>query len=215
VPSLSSLAAFAAVSFAIIIIPGPSVMFVIGRALSLGRRAALVTVAGNALGFYVQVVLVALGLGAIVESSVAVFTAIKLIGAIYLVWLGVQAIVHRRANASLSTAADGADVASTHRSLFVDGFVVGVANPKTIVFFAAILPQFVQAGGAPAGVQMLALGVIFAVIALASDSIWGLAAGTARAWFVHSPRRLEVVGAAGGVAIVGLGVQLALTSRTD
>jgi threonine/homoserine/homoserine lactone efflux protein len=215
VPSLSSLAAFAAVSFAIIIIPGPSVMFVIGRALSLGRRAALVTVAGNALGFYVQVVLVALGLGAIVESSVAVFTAIKLIGAIYLVWLGMQAIVHRRANASLSSASDATGVTSTHRSLFVDGFVVGVANPKTIVFFAAILPQFVQAGGAPAGVQMLALGVIFAVIALASDSIWGLAAGTARAWFVHSPRRLEVVGAAGGVAIVGLGVQLALTSRTD
>ena len=215
VPSLSSLAAFAAVSFAIIIIPGPSVMFVVGRALSLGRRAALVTVAGNALGFYVQVVLVALGLGAIVESSVAVFTAIKLIGAVYLVWLGVQAIVHRRANAALSTAIDAAGAISTHRSLFVDGFVVGVANPKTIVFFAAILPQFVQAGGAPAGVQMLALGVIFAVIALASDSVWGLAAGTARTWFVRSPRRLEAVGAAGGVAIVGLGVRLALTSRAD
>jgi threonine/homoserine/homoserine lactone efflux protein len=215
VPTFSSLVAFAAVSFAIIIIPGPSVMFVVGRALSLGRRAALVTVAGNALGFYVQVVLVAIGLGAVVESSVAVFTAIKLIGAAYLVWLGLQAIVHRRANAELSTTVDVVGAISTHRSLFVDGFVVGVANPKTIVFFAAILPQFVQAGGAPAGVQMLALGVIFAVIALASDSVWGLAAGTARSWLVGSPRRLEIVGAAGGVAIVGLGVQLALTSRAD
>jgi threonine/homoserine/homoserine lactone efflux protein len=217
VPSFSSLAAFAAVSFAIIIIPGPSVMFVIGRALSLGRRAALVTVAGNAMGFYVQVVLVALGLGAVLESSVAVFTAIKLIGAAYLVWLGIQAIVHRRSNAELSTAveADAVGAVATHRSLFLDGFVVGVANPKTIVFFAAILPQFVQAGGAPAGVQMMALGVIFAVIALASDSAWGLAAGTARTWFVRSPRRLEAVGAFGGVAIVGLGVRLALTSNTD
>jgi threonine/homoserine/homoserine lactone efflux protein len=215
VPSLSSLVAFAAVSFAIIIIPGPSVMFVVGRALSLGRRAALVTVAGNALGFYVQVVLVAIGLGVVVESSVAVFTAIKLLGAAYLVWLGAQAIIHRRANAELSTAVEGTGVISTHRSLFVDGFVVGVANPKTIVFFAAILPQFVQAGGAPAGVQMLALGVIFAVIALASDSVWGLAAGTARTWFVRSPRRLETVGAVGGIAIVGLGVRLALTSRAD
>jgi threonine/homoserine/homoserine lactone efflux protein len=215
VPPVQSLAAFAAVSFAIIIIPGPSVMFVVGRALSLGRRAALVTVAGNAAGFYVQVVLVALGLGAIVERSAAVFTTIKLIGALYLVWVGVQAIIHRRANAELSTAVDGAGAVSTHRSLFVDGFVVGVANPKTIVFFAAILPQFVQADGAPAGVQMLALGVIFAVIALASDSVWGLAAGTARTWFVRSPRRLEVVGAAGGVAIVGLGVRLALTRRSD
>jgi threonine/homoserine/homoserine lactone efflux protein len=106
-------------------------------------------------------------------------------------------------------------VVTTHRSLFVDGFVVGVANPKTIVFFAAILPQFVQAGGAPAGLQMMALGVIFAVIALASDSVWGLAAGTARTWFVRSPRRLEAVGALGGVAIVGLGVRLALTNRAD
>jgi threonine/homoserine/homoserine lactone efflux protein len=216
VPPVHSLAAFAAVSFAIIIIPGPSVMFVVGRALSLGRRAALVTVAGNAAGFYVQVVLVALGLGAIVERSAAVFTAIKLIGAVYLVWVGVQAIVRRRANAAMSmTDTGGDDVvgAPGHRSLFVDGFVVGVANPKTIVFFAAILPQFVQTGGAPAGVQMLALGVIFAVIALASDSVWGLAAGTARTWFARSPQRLEVVGAAGGVAIVGLGVRLALTSR--
>ncbi len=213
-PPVSSLVAFAAVSFAIIIIPGPSVMFVIGRALSLGRRAALVTVAGNALGFYVQVVFVALGLGAIVERSVAVFTAIKLIGAVYLVWVGVQAIVHRRVNAQVSVDVEGAGIV-THRSLFVDGFVVGVANPKTIVFFAAILPQFVDTGGAPAGVQMLGLGVIFAVIALASDSVWGLAAGTARQWFVGSPRRLEFVGAAGGVAIVGLGIRLAFTSRAD
>lgn len=214
VPPVGSLAAFAAVSFAIIVIPGPSVMFVVGRALSLGRRAALVTVAGNAVGFYAQVVLVALGLGAVVERSVALFTAIKLVGAAYLVWVGVQAIVHRRSNASIAVEVGAADVA-THRSLFADGFVVGVANPKTIVFFAAILPQFVQTGGAPAGIQMLALGVIFAVIALASDSVWGLAAGTARQWFAQSRRRLELVGAAGGLAIVGLGVRLALTSRTD
>ncbi len=190
-------------------------MFVVGRALSLGRRAALVTVAGNAAGFYVQVVLVALGLGAIVERSVAVFTAIKLIGAVYLVWVGVQAIIHRRANARLAVTVNGAEGSDVlaHRSLFVDGFVVGVANPKTIVFFAAILPQFVAVGGAPAGLQMLALGVIFAMIALVSDSVWGLAAGTARQWFVGSPRRLELVGAAGGAAIVGLGVRLALTRR--
>jgi len=214
VPSMSSLAAFAALSFAIIVIPGPSVMFVVGRALSLGRRAALVTVAGNAAGFYVQVVLVAIGLGAIVERSVAAFTAIKLVGAMYLVWVGVQAVVHRRRNARMSVEVDGADVVA-HRSLFADGFVVGIANPKTIVFFAAILPQFVETGGAPAGVQMLVLGVVFAVIALASDSVWGLAAGGVRQWFVGSPRRLEFVGAAGGLAIVGLGVRLAFTRRGE
>ncbi len=206
-PSISSLVAFAVVSFVLIVIPGPSVMFVVGRALSLGRRAALVTVAGNAAGFYIQVVLVAVGLGAIVERSVAVFTTVKLIGAAYLVFLGVQAIAHRKVNAEPSIG--GAEVVN-HRSLFVDGFVVGIANPKTLIFFAATLPQFVDRGAAPAGLQMLALGVLFAAIALVSDSVWGLAAGTARTWFVSSPRRLELVGAAGGVAIVALGVRLAL-----
>lgn len=213
-PPVSSLAAFAAVSFAIIVIPGPSVMFVVGRALSLGRRAALVTVAGNAAGFYVQVLLVAVGLGAVVERSVAVFNAIKLVGAAYLVWVGVQAVIHRKQHASRTMTVAGTDLVA-HRSLFVDGFVVGVANPKTIVFFAAVLPQFVTPEGAPAGVQMIVLGLIFAVIALASDSVWGLAAGTARQWLARSPRRLEAIGAAGGVAIVGLGVQVALTRRSD
>ena len=164
--------------------------------------------------FFEALMLVALGLGAIVERSAAVFTTIKLIGALYLVWVGTQAIIHRRANAQRAVLVEGADAVG-HRSLFLDGFVVGVANPKTIVFFAAILPQFVVADGAPAGVQMMALGVIFAVIALASDSVWGLAAGTARQWFVGSPTRLELVGAAGGLAIVGLGVRLALTRRSD
>jgi threonine/homoserine/homoserine lactone efflux protein len=214
VPSVSSFAAFAAISFAIIIIPGPSVMFVVGRALSLGRRAALVTVMGNAAGFYVQVLLVAVGLGAVVERSVAVFNAIKLVGAAYLVWVGVQAIIHRKRNAAQTMTVEGTATLA-HRSLFVDGFVVGVANPKTIVFFAAVLPQFVATGGAPAGVQMIVLGVVFAVIALASDSVWGLAAGTARQWLSRSPGRLEAIGAAGGVAIVGLGVQVALTRRAD
>lgn len=211
-PSADSFLAFAAVSFVLIAIPGPSVMFVVGRALSLGRRAALVTVAGNAVGFYVQVVLVAAGIGALVERSVAAFTAVKLVGAAYLVYLGVQAVVRRRVNATPVT---GVAEAVNHRSLFIDGFVVGVANPKTVIFFAATLPQFVDRGAAPAGLQMLVLGVLFAAIALVSDSVWGLAAGTARAWFVHSPRRLEVVGAAGGVAIIGLGVRLAFTGRVE
>jgi threonine/homoserine/homoserine lactone efflux protein len=130
------------------------------------------------------------------------------------VWVGVQAIVHRKRNAAQAMTVEGSAVVA-HRSLFVDGFVVGVANPKTIVFFAAVLPQFVSTDGAPAGVQMIVLGLIFAVIALASDSVWGLAAGTARQWLARSPRRLEAIGAAGGVAIVGLGVQVALTRRAD
>lgn len=211
-PPSNSLLAFAALSFALIIVPGPSVMFVVSRAVALGRRAALLTVAGNATGIFLQVVFVALGLGAIVERSVAVFTLIKLAGAAYLMWLGVQAIRHRR---ELGASLDATEALKPSRSVFVDGLVVGAANPKAIVFFAAILPQFVESAGAPAGVQMIVLGLIFVAVALVSDGLWGLAAGTARQWFASSPRRLERLGTLGGFAMVGLGAQLAFTGRKD
>ena len=211
-PTLSSVVAFAALSYALIVIPGSSVMFVVSRAVSLGRRAALLTVAGNASGVYVQVVLVALGLGVIVERSAVAFTVIKLVGAGYLVWLGVQAIYRRR---ELTTASDVADPVRPRRTVYVDGFMVGVANPKSIIFLTAILPQYVEAGGAPVGVQMALLGLVFVVIALVSDSRWALAAGTARLWFARSPRRLERLGAAGGIAMMGLGFKLAVSGRSD
>lgn len=211
-PSSSSLAAFAALSFALIVVPGPSVMFVVSRAVTMGRRAALLTVVGNATGVYLQVVLVALGLGVMVERSILAFTVIKLLGAGYLVWLGVQAIRHR---AELSRVLDATEVVRPRRSLFLDGLIVGIANPKAIVFFAAILPQFVQTDGAPVGLQMAFLGVVFVLIALVSDGIWGLAAGTARHWFARSPRRLERVGGAGGLVMIALGLQLAVSGRKD
>jgi threonine/homoserine/homoserine lactone efflux protein len=211
-PTTPSLAAFTALAVALIAVPGPSVMFVVGRALALGRRAALITVVGNATGFYVQVMLVAIGLGAIVERSVALFSAIKLIGAGYLVWLGIQAFRHR---AQLSDTLADIDTRPRHRSLFRDGFVVGVANPKTTLFFAAILPQYVTADGAPPQAQVLVLGLVFVLIALVLDSAWGLAAGTARAWFAGSPRNLGRLGAIGGAAKIGLGINHAVTQRPN
>ena len=211
-PPAGSLVAFAGLSLLLVLVPAPSVMFVVSRAVALGRKAALITVAGNALGIYLQVALVAAGLGVVVERSVAVFTAVKLFGAAYLVWLGIQAIRHRRSNAiTLEKAAAPAQ----SRSLFADGVVVGVANPKAIVFFAAILAQFVEPGGAPAGAQMLILGMVFVVVALVSDGAWGLAAGTARNWFARSPRRMERMSATGGAVMVGLGLRLALSGRAE
>ena len=211
-PPSNSIAAFAALSFALIVVPGPSVMFVIARAVSLGRRAALLTVPGNATGIFLQVVSVAVGLGALVERSVVVFTAIKLAGAAYLMWLGLQAIRHR---SELAKALDVTESIEPKRSVLLDGLVVGVANPKSIVFFSAILRQFVEPAGAPAGVQMVVLGLVFVVVALASDAVWGISAGTAGQWFASSPRRLGRLGAAGGVAMIGLGAQLAITGRKD
>lgn len=216
-PPSASLLAFAALSFALIIAPGPSVMFVVSRAVAMGRRAALLTVLGNAAGIFVQVVLVAVGVGALVERSVAVFTAIKLIGAGYLVWLGMQAIRHRRdaTSALEASSSRGPRRTQPQRSSIVDGFVVGIANPKAIVFLAAILPQYVDPNGGPAGVQMAFLGSIFVAIALISDGAWAIAAGTARHWFARSPRRLERLSAAGGMVMIGLGLRLAVTGRND
>jgi threonine/homoserine/homoserine lactone efflux protein len=212
VPSSSSLLAFSAAAFALIVVPGPSVLFVVSRALVLGRRAALLTVVGNAGGAYVQVLCVALGLGAVVERSIVVYETVKFVGAAYLVYLGVQAIRHRRRSAM---ATDLALVPKSSWRLVRDGFVVGVANPKVIVFFAAILPQFVDEGGAPAGLQMAVLGLIFVGIALVSDSTWGLMSGTARQWFAGRPRRIERLSAFGGTVMIGLGVRLALTRRAE
>lgn len=211
-PSPGSVVAFALLSFALIVVPGPSVMFVVSRGVALGSRAALLTVVGNATGVYAQVLLVGVGLGAVVERSVVIFTVVKLLGSAYLVWLGAQAIRHRRRMAEVL---DVAGTVRPRRSVFADGVVVGAANPKAIVFFAAILPQYVDAGGAPAVLQMAFLGLIFVVIALLSDSVWGLAAGTARQWFSHSPRRLARMGGAGGLTMVGLGVHLAVSGRAD
>jgi threonine/homoserine/homoserine lactone efflux protein len=211
-PPLQSIATFAALSFALIAVPGPSVTFVISRAVALGRRAAVLTVVGNAAGVYVQVVLVALGLGAVVERSVLAFTAIKLLGAAYLVWLGIDAIRHRR---NLAAALDATDTVKSRGSVFRDGFLVGIANPKAIVFFASVLPQFVELGAAPAGLQMAFLGVVFVLIALVSDSAWGVAAGTARQWLARSPRRMERLGSVGGCAMIALGLRLAVAGRSD
>ena len=209
-PSANSLVAFAALSVALVIVPGPSVMFVVGRAVALGKRSTLLTVCGNTAGLYTQVVMVALGLGVIVERSAAMFTAVKLTGAVYLIWLGLQAIRHRhRASNVLSP---GLPIKSK-QAVVLDGFVVGFANPKTIVFFAAILPQFVEPASGSASLQMATLGLVFAGVALVLDSAWGLAAGTARDWFIRSPRRLEQFSVTGGAIMIGLGLRLALSGR--
>ena len=204
------LLAFALLSFALIIVPGPNVLFVISRSLMLGRAAGVGTAAGGQIGVYLQVVAVAFGVGALVERSVAVFTGIKLAGAAYLVYLGVQAIRHRRSlRAALDVAAEPRSIGRILR----DGIVVGVSNPKVIVFFAAVLPQFVNPSAGHVPEQMLLLGSVFLAIAVICDSTWALAAGTARAWLARSPRRLEMIGGAGGLAMIGIGASLALTGR--
>jgi threonine/homoserine/homoserine lactone efflux protein len=203
------LVAFGLASFLIIVIPGPSVLFVVGRALVHGRRTALATAVGNDVGTMVLVVAVAFGLGSLVERSVLVFTAMKLAGAAYLIFLGVRAFRQRGALVSLEL---GGESRGGLRS-GLDGFLVGIANPKTVVFLAAVLPQFVEPSRGHVPVQMVLLGLVFTVIALISDSAWSVAASAARGWFGRSPRRMRLIGGAGGLSMIGLGVGVAVTGN--
>jgi threonine/homoserine/homoserine lactone efflux protein len=205
---LPTLAAFTLTALLFVVIPGPSVLFVIGRALSLGRAGALLSVLGNALGFLVQIVGISLGLGVLIERSIVLFTAVKIVGALFLVYLGVRAILHRKA------AAAPAEFTPTSRWRSLgEGAVVGVTNPKSIVFFIAVLPQFVTVSAGNVEAQLFLLGLVFAVLAVLSDSVWAIGASAARGWFATSPRRMESFGMAGGVAMIGLGGVMAVSGN--
>ncbi len=205
--------AFAVASIVLIVVPGPGVLFVIGRALSHGRKSALATAVGHASGNYLVAALIAVGLGSLLQRSEQAFLAVKLAGALYLVWLGIHAIRHRK---DLASAFE--DVPPSPKNgwrAFFDGVLVGLTNPKTYILFGAILPQFVDRTAGHVPVQMLLLAVLPCGIGAITDCIWGVAASAARTWFANSPRRFAMVGGAGGLAMIAVGVSVALTGRKD
>ena len=206
------LVAFLLTVYVLILIPGPSVLFVVSRGVALGRRAALATVAGNARGFALQLVLVSIGVGSIVARSDAVFTTLKLLGAAYLVFLGVRNIRDRRALAALFAPVAAAEPKPLRR-IVREGFFVGATNPKGVIIFTAILPQFIDRSQGHVTLQLVLLGAICIGIALLSDGAWALASGTARQWLGRSSRRLETMTGVGGAMLIALGVGLAATTR--
>ena len=204
---LPELMTFLVTALIIIVVPGPGVLFVVGRALVLGTGGALVSVLGNSLGVAVQVVVVAAGLGAVVSQSDELFLGVKVTGALLLMWLGLQAIRHRH------DLAGGASAVSTRtRTLLRDSAMVGLTNPKTMVFFVAALPQAIGPEVSSPLAPMLLLGAIFVVIGIVSDGVWALAAGRARAWLASSEGRIAVLRAIGGAALMVLGLVMALTA---
>jgi threonine/homoserine/homoserine lactone efflux protein len=212
VSSTSQLIAFVFASILFIQVPGPSLLFTIGRALTVGRREALLSAVGNGIGIFGQIIALAVGLGALVAASSTAFTAVKLAGAVYVVYLGVQAIRHRADARRALADASGPVRSASSWSAIRTGSIVGVTNPKTLVFFAAFLPQFIDVS-APAAPQLLALGALFCAMAIVSDGCWVIAASRARAWFAHKPQRLDHLGAAGGAMMIGLGATLATTTQ--
>ncbi|MBO0809171.1 MAG: LysE family translocator [Actinobacteria bacterium] len=210
--SAAQLLGFSLTCLIVIAIPGPSVLFVVGRALAHGRRTALASVLGNVTGVQVVAVSVALGVGTLVQRSALAFTVVKLAGAAYLVWLGIQAVRHRR---SLGAALEAGPGSGGGWRAVAEGVTVGVANPKAYVLFAAVLPQFADRAAGHVPLQLIILSLVSLPIGLICDSAWGLAASAVRSWFATSPKRLELVGGLGGLAMIGLGLSLALTGRKD
>lgn len=206
VPPIASILGFLGAALVIFVIPGPSVLFLIGRSLALGTRGGILSDVGNALGIVPQVLAVAFGIGFLVQQSVIVLTAIKIAGGLYLVYLGIQAIRHRGAR----MADDETPAPRSPWRLIGQGFLVGVSNPKAVVLYTAILPQFIDArhGAIP---QMLILGGMGVVLGFLSDGVWVVVAGTARQWFARSPRRIARTGLVGGVLMIGLGGTLVVS----
>ncbi|KRB77418.1 lysine transporter LysE [Nocardioides sp. Root190] len=211
---VDQLVGFGLAAFVLIVIPGPSVVFVVSRAVSYGQRVAVASVLGNTAGLFLVMSLVCLGLGAVVAESIVVFTVIKLAGAAFLIWLGVQAFRHRH---EMRIGDGGQRAPLAGWQAFRQGFVVGVSNPKGFMMFAAILPPFVDrtAGAASVPAQMFTLGCVAVALGVLCDSTWALAAGRAREWFVASERRGSMLGAVGGTSMIGLGVAMAVTGRHD
>ncbi len=198
---------FSVTAAVICVVPGPSVLFIVGRALSVGRPAALAAAAGNTLGLTFQGVFAAFGLGAVISESQLAYNALKLGGAAYLVAMGARTLRDRGVT---TNSEDGGPAARRKRTEARQGFWVGATNPKTMVFFAAAFPQFVDPTRGHVAIQMLVLLAVFSVLSLVSDSSWGFAGGSLRRLLATSPRRIELFIGAGGVSIIALGLMLAL-----
>ena len=197
----------------IILAPGPSVLFVIARAIAWGRKVAVFTVAGNVTGAFVLSSLVAFGLGPILSSSELAYSVVQWGGGAYLVYLGITAIRARKIHAA-DMRNQGGSVPTFWRSVR-DGFWVGALNPKGLVFYAAVLPQFVDIERGHVTSQLLLLGALFSILAFISDGSWGLLAGTARAWLASDEKRLENLRSIGGIVMITLGLLVIASAVRD
>ncbi|MHC6175923.1 LysE family translocator [Glutamicibacter sp. X7] len=195
-------------SIVLIAVPGPSVMFVVGRAFSHGRGNALASVLGNAIGCFTVGVAIAFGLGPLLERSEILFQIIKWVGILYLVYLGIQAIRH--AAPAAESATKELKNNSTWNAIRT-GTIVGLTNPKSFILFTAVVPQFIDTGRGNVALQIVVLGIIPMLIGLITDSVWALSAGQARTWLAKSTQRMTTIGRIGGASIIGVGISIAIS----
>jgi threonine/homoserine/homoserine lactone efflux protein len=210
IPDPPAVGLFVVAALALLIVPGPAVVYIVARSMHEGRRAGLASVVGIHVGTLVHIAAATLGLSALIASSAVAFTAVKIAGAVYLVGLGLWTLFVRRAEPDVALGGE-----RSLRRAFAQGIVVNILNPKTALFFLAFLPQFVDPNAAHPAVQIAFLGVLFALLGLVTDSIWAIAAGTAGGVLRRSHRFLRAQRYVTGTVFVGLGVATALAGSVE
>ena len=210
IPETSNLLVFVVAALALLLVPGPAVLYVVARSINQGRRAGLASVVGIHVGTLVHIAAATVGLSALLASSAVAFTAVKIAGAVYLVGLGLWTLFSRRAEPEVALGGE-----RNLRRAFAQGIVVNVLNPKTALFFLAFLPQFVDQDASHPAVQIAVLGLLFALLGLVTDSAWALAAGTAGGLLRRSTRFVRAQRYVTGTVYVGLGVVTAFAGRSD
>ena len=210
IPDAPAIGLFVVAALALLLVPGPAVLYVVARSIHEGRRAGLASVVGIHVGTLVHIAAATLGLSALIASSAAAFTAVKIAGAVYLVGLGLWTLLSRRAEPDVALGGE-----RNLRRAFAQGIVVNVLNPKTALFFLAFLPQFVDPNAPHPALQIAFLGFLFALLGLATDSVWALAAGTAGGVLRRSRRFLRTQRYVTGTVYIGLGVATALAGSAE
>jgi threonine/homoserine/homoserine lactone efflux protein len=206
-PSLGTYALFIATALALLAIPGPAVLYVVGRSIDQGRTAGLASVLGITTGTIVHITAATVGLSSLILASKVAFDAVRYVGAAYLILLGVRRLLTRGQEEAV-----GARPPRTLRRLYSQGLVVNLLNPKTIVFIFAFIPQFVDVGAGHVWLQILLLGLTFAGLGLMSDSLYAIVAGTVADRLRGTPLVARVERWLGGTVLIGLGVASALVA---
>ena len=207
-PEEANLIGFVAAALVVLLVPGPGVLYVLARSLSQGQGAGIVSVCGLSAGALVHVAAATAGLSAVLMTSATAFGVVKILGAGYLIYLGIRALRVREASDTLPTPA-----ARATRRLFWDGVLVSVLNPKIALFFLAFLPQFVSPSRGPIAHQVLFLGVLYVALAFVTDSAYAVAASRLREWQKHRVKRSRVPRYAEGAIYLGLGLRTALADQ--
>ena len=205
-PDSGTVGLFCLTALALLVIPGPAVLYVVVQGAEQGRRVGLASVAGIHVGTLVHVAAATVGLSALIVASAVAFSAVKYAGAAYLVYVGVRKLLDRD-----DIAPEGAHRRVSYRRAFVQGAVVNILNPKTALFFLALLPQFMDTDRGGVWSQALVLGLIFVALGAVTDSLYALAAGTVGRLF---RRRRRAMNYGSGVVFIGLGAVAALTKRS-